>query len=341
MRILVTGADGYIGAWMTTVLEQYGHDVTGLDTGFFAEGLFCPLLYKSAIEKADVRDMDTAALSRFDAVVHLAELSNDPLGQMNPEMTMQINHRGSVDFAMRCRDAGVSRFLYSSSCSVYGAGSGDWKTEESPVDPRTTYALCKTLVEKDVGLLATPAFSPVFFRNATAYGISPRMRFDLVLNNLSALAYLNGTVRMTSDGSPWRPLVHIRDICHAFAAALESPREKTHGQILNVGCNGDNKRIREIAETVGSVFRTKELVYGSSDPDQRSYRVSFDKIGAVLPNFDCEMNIEKGAEELRGEFQRIGLNQTLFEATPFTRVRHLEKLIRSGSLDSKLRWRLS
>jgi nucleoside-diphosphate-sugar epimerase len=339
MRVLVTGADGYIGSCMTAVLEEYGHRVTGIDTGFYEEGLLYPLLCSKPIGKTDVRDLEAEALSHFDAVVHLAELSNDPLGQMNPDMTMQLNYKGSLDFALRCRESGVSRFLYSSSCSVYGAGTEDWKTEESPADPRTTYALCKTLVEKEVGLLATESFSPVFFRNATAYGISPRMRFDLVLNNLSALAYLNGTVRMISDGTPWRPLIHLRDICHAFAAALDVPREQTRGQILNVGSNEANKRIREIAEVVRRVFKAEEIVYGTADADQRSYRVSFDKISAVLPKFKCETDIEKGAEELLDQFRKINLNQALFEATPYTRVRHLEKLIGRGSLDGNLRWR--
>jgi len=338
MRILVTGAEGYIGSLMTQVLSQAGHEVTGVDAGFFTEGLLYPMPVKQATLIKDIRDLTVMELSAFEAVVHLAELSNDPMGQLNPAMTMILNHQGSVELAKRCREAGVSRFLYSSSCSVYGVGNEEWKTEESETAPKTTYALCKTLVETDVALLATSNFSPVFLRNATAFGISPRMRFDLVLNNLAALSYLTGTVRMTSDGCPWRPLVHIRDICGAFSAVLAAPRELTHAQIINVGSDNCNYRVKDIAKIVGQVFQARDISFGHSDQDQRSYRVSFTKIKNLFPEYVFEMNADNGAEELLTHFMAIGLNQSKFEESPFTRVRHLEKLLMNGRLDSGLRW---
>ena len=248
MKLLVTGTDGYIGVLLADVLAKRGHHVTGLDAGFYRDGLLYNGVLPPARQiKQDVRDITHKDLRGYDAVVHLAELSNDPLGQHNPELTFQINHRGSVALATKCKEVGIARFVYTSSCSVYGVASSENVTETSPTNPQTAYAECKVLVERDVSALADNNFSPTFLRNATAFGASPRMRFDIVLNNLAGLAWTTKEIKMISDGTPWRPLVHVLDICDAVACALDAPREIVHNQVFNVGDNGQNYRVREIA----------------------------------------------------------------------------------------------
>jgi nucleoside-diphosphate-sugar epimerase len=341
MRVLLTGADGYIGCLAGPLLSERGHEVVGLDTGLYREGR----LYENGAEAAppviskDIRQVTVDDLRGFDAVVHLAELSNDPLAEMNPKITFEINHRGSVQLAQRCREAGVRVFVYTSSCSVYGAGAGEFKTETSEPNPQTAYAMCKLLVERDVSALAGEAFSPTFLRNATAYGPSPRMRFDIVLNNLSGHAWTSRVIRMTSDGTPWRPLVHVLDICEAIACTLEAPREAVHNQILNVGRNEENYRIREIAEIVARTFPGCELAIGTRDDDNRSYRVSFDKIRERLTDFRCERTAEMGARQLLAIFERIGLTREVFEARPFTRLKQLRFLLETRQVDEALFWR--
>jgi nucleoside-diphosphate-sugar epimerase len=321
-------------------LADRGHDVVGLDTGFYRDGQLYngPGNHATQIRK-DVRLTTEADLEGFDAVVHLAELSNDPLGQHNPELTFKINHLGTVEFARKCKRAGVERFVYSSSCSVYGVGAEEWKTEETPPNPQTAYAECKVLVERDVSALADDRFSPTFLRNATAYGPSPRMRFDIVLNNLAGLAWTTGEIRLRSDGTPWRPLVHVLDICEAIACTLEAPRDAIHNQIFNVGSTAENYRVREIAEIVAAVFSGCRLTVGASDGDNRSYRVSFDKIQSRLPGFHCQHDAASGAEQLRQLFERIGLSREMFEFRAFTRLRQLEYLLATGQVDSDLFWR--
>ncbi len=239
MKVFITGVEGYIGSLLAPLLMQHGHEVVGTDTGYYRDGwLYSDSKTGSCFPRfinRDLRNLTEDDLSGFDAVIHLAELSNDPLGENNPALTHVINHQGSVNLAKNAKRAGVSRFIYTSSCSVYGLGSGDFLTEESPVNPQTAYAVCKTLVEKDVGQLADDSFSPVFLRNSTAYGASPRMRFDIVLNNLSGLAWTSKKIAMTSDGTPWRPLVHVMDICTAIRCSLEAPSNSIHNQIFNVG----------------------------------------------------------------------------------------------------------
>lgn len=276
MRVLVTGHEGCIGSLLAPVLTQHGHEVVGADTGYYRDGL----LYDADAPAApalreDIRRLTPAHLEGFDAVVHTAELSNDPAGELSPQVTYAINHRGSVRLARLAKEAGASRFVYMSSCSVYGVAAGDFVTEESPVNPQTAYAACKTLVERDVREMAGPGFSPTFLRNATAFGASPRMRFDIVLNNLAGLAWTAGRITLTSDGTPWRPLVHALDICQAVARVLAAPREVVHAQVFNVGDTAHNYRVREIAEAVAEVFEGCELSFGRSDGDNRSYRVSF------------------------------------------------------------------
>lgn len=340
MNILVTGTDGYIGSVLGPYLINKGYDITGLDTGFYRAGwLFNngEKTYPTYLNK-DLRNITVEDLRGFDAVVHLAELSNDPLGQLNPEITFKINHKGSVKIAEMCKKAGIRRFVYASSCSVYGVGNDGYKTEESEVNPQTAYAECKTRVERDVSKLADDTFSPTFLRNATAYGASPRMRFDIVLNNLSGLAWTTGVIEMISDGMPWRPLVHIRDICKAVACTLEAPIEAVHNEIFNVGDTEENYRVREIAEIVGSVFPDCKTTFGDSGGDNRSYRVSFEKINSRLPGFSCEYNAKKGALELYSIFQQINLDQETFEARPYTRLKQLKFLLETGQLNGDFFW---
>jgi nucleoside-diphosphate-sugar epimerase len=340
MNVLVTGADGYIGCLLGPYLMDRGHQVTGLDTGFYREGtLYNPGYGVSpTLMTKDIRDLSVEDLEGFDAVAHLAELSNDPLGQLNPSITFEINHLGSVELAKKCIAAGVDRFVYTSSCSVYGIGNDDFKTESSKPNPQTAYAECKVLVERDVGALAGDAFTPTFLRNATAYGASPRQRFDIVLNNLSGWAWTIHEIRMTSDGTPWRPLVHVLDICQAIACVLEAPRDAVHGEIFNVGHTDHNYRVREIAEIVADSFPGCELSIGDSGGDNRSYRVSFDKIAERLPGFEASWDAEAGARQLRRIFERIDMQNETFDFRPFTRLRQLEYLIRTSQLDDNLFW---
>ena len=346
MRVLVTGTDGYIGAVLAPMLMSRGHDVLGVDTGYYRQGwlftdpIVVPATPTSLIK--DIRHISSADIGGCDAIVHLAELSNDPLGQNNPETTFKINHEGSVRLAGLAKEHGVGRFVYTSSCSVYGASADDgYLDEQAPVNPQTAYAECKVRVERDVSRMADDDFSPVFLRNATAYGASPRMRFDIVLNNLSGLARTTGKIAMISDGTPWRPLVHVQDICHAITAALEAPRVAIHNQIFNVGENAQNYRIREIAEIVSAVFPGCELTLGSSQGDNRSYRVNFDKINAALPGFSCQWDAEGGARQLHAVFDRIDLTADDFEARPFTRLKQLEYLIKTKQIDDEFFWRPS
>lgn len=342
MKVLVTGTDGYIGSLLGPTLMERGHEVVGLDVGFYKDGWLYDGVKKvpETICK-DIRTVTEHDLVGFDAVIHLAELSNDPLGQLNPSITFQINHLGSVNLAKHCKRAGVPRFIYSSSCSVYGLGEDGLRTEESSVDPQTAYAKCKILVEQDVSQLADEDFSPTFLRNATAFGPSPRMRFDLVLNNLAGLAWTTRCIRMTSDGTPWRPLVHVKDICEAMACVMEAPRSTVHNQVFNVGSTQANYQVRDIARIVAEVCPGCELIFGNSDGDNRSYRVSFEKIRAMLPEFSCNRDARIGAEELVEVFQRIGMSEDIFRFRPYTRLKQLEYAIGVGLIDDGFFWKVS
>lgn len=341
MKVLVTGTDGYIGCQLSYVLMERQHEVTGLDTGYYREGW----LYNqdtrrlpSCINK-DLRHITQDDLRGFDAVVHLAELSNDPLGQHNPAVTYQINHLGTVELARKSIQAGVSRFVYTSSCSVYGAGDGDgYKTEKSEPNPQTAYAKCKVLVERDLTAMASDNFSPTFLRNATAYGPSPRMRFDLVLNNLAGFAWTTKEIKMTSDGTPWRPLVHVRDIALAIACTLEAPRQIIHNQIFNVGSTSENYQVREIAQIIADSSPGCNLTFGKSDGDNRSYRVNFEKIHALLPGFKCLRDARSGAHELVELFRRIDMSPEIFNFRAYTRLKQLEHLLRTKQIDGDFFW---
>ncbi len=340
MRVLVTGADGFIGSVLTPLLAERGFDVAGLDTGFYRAGL----LYHDGRDRPatltrDIRTLSACDLDGFDAVVHLAELSNDPLCQHDQKRTYEINHRGSVALAQAAKEAGVSRFVYASSCSIYGAAADSVRDEDSEPNPQTAYADCKRLVERDVQALADGGFSPTFLRNATAFGASPRIRFDIVLNNLAGLAWTTGRITMVSDGTPWRPLVHVRDISAAITATLEAPRETVANQVLNVGDNDNNYRIRDIAEAIGEAFPNCKIEFGSNGGDNRSYRVSFDKIGRVLPGFRCQWSARRGAQQMRRLFEHIAMADRDFNAAPFTRLRQLQHLLTTRQIDSDFYWR--
>jgi nucleoside-diphosphate-sugar epimerase len=343
MKLLVTGVEGYIGCLLAPFLQARGHELVGLDTGFYRDGwLFSDQSLVPGFPRTinrDIRRIEAADLQGVDAVVHLAELSNDPLGENDPDLTHQINHRASVRLAELARAAGVKRFVYTSSCSVYGVADGaEPMTESSPTNPQTAYAVCKTLVERDVSAMAGADFTPTFLRNATAYGASPRMRFDIVLNNLCGIAATTGKIVMTSDGTPWRPLVHVLDICEAIACALEAPRDAVHGEVFNVGHDADNYQVREIAQIVADVYPGCELSFGPAGGDNRSYKVSFAKIHSQLPGFHCSWDARKGAAQLRKVFDRIGMDAELFQARPFTRLKQLKYLTGTGQLDPKLFW---
>lgn len=340
MKVLVTGSGGYIGVVLAPVLMERGHEVTGLDTGFYNPAwLFGGGSRSPGCIGKDLREVTAEDLAGFDAVVHMAELSNDPLGQLKPRITYQINHQGSVRLAQKCKEAGVRRFIYTSSCSVYGIGTDEYKTEQSALQPQTAYAECKVLVERDVSALASDDFSPTFLRNATAFGASPRMRFDLVLNNLAGLAWTTREIRMTSDGKPWRPLVHILDIAEAVACTLAAPRDVVHNEVFNVGSTEQNYRVREIAEIVAETFPGCTTTFGTNDGDNRSYRVSFDKIHAQLPNFSCRFDARTGAQQLRSVFEFISMTRADFEARDFTRLKQLNYLIDTRQIDDDFFWR--
>lgn len=342
MKVFVTGTDGYIGAVLAVRLLKSGHEVTGFDTGYYRAGwLFNAPSYldRSAhTVYGDVRQVTPEMLAGFDAVVHMAELSNDPLGESNRDVTFDINHRGSLQLANAAREAGVPRFVYTSSCSVYGVSDADVVDETAPVNPQTAYAECKVLVERDVGEMASTDFAPVFLRNATAYGASPRMRFDIVLNNLCGLAWTTGKIAMTSDGSPWRPIVHIEDICTAIECAIEAEAGRVSGQVFNVGSNDENYRIREIAEIVAAEFPGCEVTFGESGADNRSYRVNFDRIHSLLPGFSCRWSARDGARQLRSVFEKIQMTGEQFAAVPYTRLKSLNELRRTGQIDAENYW---
>lgn len=342
MKILVTGTEGYIGSRLAPLLIGDGHEVVGLDTGYYRDGwLYSPPVQRFLSPRTlltDLRSVTPSDLEGFDAVVHLAELSNDPLGENRPEVTYRINHQGSVHLAQLAKQAGVARFVYASSCSVYGIGGSDWLDERSPTNPQTAYARCKVMVERDLAPMADDRFCVTFLRNATAYGASPRMRFDIVLNDLCGLAWTQRRIAMTSDGSPWRPVVHVEDICRAIRLTLTAAAAKVNSQIFNVGADSENYRVRELAEIVASAFPGCEISTGPSRGDDRSYRVSFAKIASELPGFSCEWSAARGAQELRALFQRIEMSGDTFAFRAFTRLKQLRYLTHTGQLDAELRW---
>jgi len=324
---------------MIPMLLDKKYDVVGLDTDLYARSTFGTGITEIPELKKDLRDVELEDLEGFEAVIHLAGLSNDPLGNLNPKLTEEINYLASVKLAKLAKQAGVSRFVFSSSCSNYGAGGEDWLNEESAFNPVTPYGVSKVKVEQDVSKLADDNFSPTFLRNATAYGVSPRLRFDLVLNNLVAWAFTKGLVYIKSDGSPWRPIVHIEDISRAFIAILEEPRELIHNEAFNVGRNEDNYRIRDLADIVQETVPNCRVEYASdTGPDKRCYRVNCSKIAETLPSFQPQWDARKGAAELYEAYKRVGLTLEEFEGPKYQRIAHIKYLLSDGLLNEDLRW---
>jgi nucleoside-diphosphate-sugar epimerase len=341
VKVLVTGHHGYIGSITAPALAEAGHEVVGLDTFYYRGCDFGPERDGVASLTGDVRDLGREALRGFDAVVHLAALSNDPLGDLSPDWTYDINFEGTLSIARAARDAGVSRFVFASSCSMYGAAEGDdLLTEEAPLRPLTPYAESKVRAEEALRDLADDSFSPVYMRNATAFGVSPRLRLDIVLNNLAAWAHTTGSIRLLSDGSAWRPLVHVRDIATATAALLEAPREAVHNRAFNIGSEEQNVRIRELAETLHGLLGCEVETSADATPDPRSYRVDFSKLRSAVPGFRCEWNAERGAAELVGAYADVGLTYEQFmDEGKYTRLAQLKRLLDEQRVDDTLRWR--
>ncbi len=339
MKVLVTGHRGFIGTVMVPILQKEGFDVTGLDTDLYR---FCtygdnPIEIPS-INK-DVRDVEKEDLKGFDAIVHLAALSNDPLGNINADLTYDINHKAAVRIAEMAKEVGVKRFLFASSCSMYGKAGEDVLDETATFNPVTPYAKSKVYVERDVTPMASDDFSPVFLRNATAYGVSPRIRFDLVINNLVAWAFTTGKILLKSDGTPWRPLVHIEDITQAVVCALKAEQEVIHNLAVNVGSNEENYQMRDLANFVKEIVPNCELEYAEgAGPDTRCYRVNFDKIHRVFPEFKTQWTAKMGVEQCYNSYVKYGLNLDDYEGIKYKRIAHIKNLIEQRMLDTHLRW---
>jgi len=339
MRILITGHKGYIGTVMAPLLADAGHEVVGLDSDLFEQCTFGPAPREFPSIRKDLRDVELADLKGFEAVIHLAGLSNDPLGNLNPNLTYDINHHASVRLARLAKEAGVKRYLFSSSCSTYGAAGDKILDETAEFNPVTPYGRSKVLVEQEVSQLASAEFSPVYFRNATAYGVSPRLRFDLVLNNLTAWALTTGRVFIKSDGTPWRPIVHIEDISRAFLAALEAPRELIHNQAFNVGRSEENYQIRDLAEIVKETVPGCTIEFAAdAGPDKRCYRADFSRITRILPAFRPKWDARRGARELYEAYKKVDLRVEDFEGARYKRIDHIQGLLASGRLNADLRW---
>jgi nucleoside-diphosphate-sugar epimerase len=339
MRVLVTGHHGYIGSVLVPVLRAAGHHVVGLDTGYFEDCTIGVDEWHMPTVRRDIRDILPVDLAGLDAVIHLAALSNDPLGDRSPDRTYDINHHAAVRLACSAREAGVERFIFGSTCGVYGSGGDEPLTEDAPLHPTTPYTTSKARAEEDIARLATRHFSPVLMRPATAYGASARLRADLLLNHLVCWGYTTGRVRIVGDGTLWRPIVHVQDVAQALAAALSAPREAITGQAFNVGASGENYRLTELAEIV------REAVPGCAiervdgpDPDPRNYRLDFSKLARTFPDFKPQWNAVFGAKELYAALQEAGVTREDLQGRKYIRLTQLKYLLASELVDEQLRW---
>jgi nucleoside-diphosphate-sugar epimerase len=337
---LVTGHKGYIGTIMVPMLQKADHDVVGFDSDLYRNSAYGDAPPKVPEILKDIRDIEKTDLAGIDAIIHLAGLSNDTLGDLNPKLTYEINHVASVRLATMAKELGISRFVFASSCSNYGAAGDGMQDESATLNPVTPYAISKVMVERDVGELADDTFSPVFMRNSTAYGVSPKMRFDLVLNNLTAWAYTTGDVLLKSDGTPWRPLVHIEDISLAAIGALVAPKEVIHNEAFNVGTNSENYQIRQLAEIVRDTVPNCDIKFADgAEPDKRNYKVDFSKYSRTFPHYSLRWTVRRGVQQLYESYQQAGLQSDTYEGPKYNRIAQIKYLMSTGQLDQTLRWR--
>jgi nucleoside-diphosphate-sugar epimerase len=340
MKVLVTGSQGYIGTILVPILIQKGHEVIGFDTDYYQRCTFSGKVFDNDFIKKDIRDVQREEIEGVDAIIHLAGLSNDPLGDYRPDLTKDINEKASVRLAVLAKEVGIKRFLFASSCSNYGSAGSDFLDETAPFNPVTPYGISKVQVEAALSEMSDDDFSPTYLRASTAYGLSPRLRFDLVANNLTAWAFTTGRVYLKSDGSPWRPIVHVEDIAQAYIAVLHAPRDVIHNEAFNVGTTPENYQIKEIAEIVKEIVPNCRIDYApDAGPDKRCYRVNCDKIARCLHEFKPQWTARRGIEQLYEEYKKVGLTLEEFEGPKFMRIAHVKQLIDGGNLDEDLKWK--